>query len=330
MSKQPPIDIVCTYTDPDLDGVSSATAYAHYLTAKGRRTEAVFIGTPTVEARWVAEHLNVKLHGLPHGRPIGNIIVVDASDQNWLFTDLDPQKVTEVIDHRKTSEQTPFPNAVMQNELVGAAATLIAEKYMCTPEVDSARDHNPDISNGIKITKQDAALLYAAIASNTLNFRASTMTHRDRDAAVWLKDRMLLPRSFVHDMFAAKSDLSGIKLNQSLENEYATFTFGDVKLLFCQLEMIGARELVASRKRDILEEIFRLKKQTGADTAFLSILDVEEGINIFVAADFAVQNVLSAMLGAHFKDGIAESDAFLMRKEIAPLLKEFIESNKIV
>ena len=70
----------------------------------------------------------------------------------------------EVVDHRAVNEADKFQNAKIQIEMVGSAATLIAEKFLHATTSTSP---------------ESAALLYSAIISNTINFQANVTTDRD-------------------------------------------------------------------------------------------------------------------------------------------------------
>src|SRR5262249_43771630 len=151
------------------------------------------------------------------------VILVDASETLAFEGKLQFDKVIEIIDHRKTHEAEKFPKAIAQIELVGAAATLIAEKF---------------IEAKVDISKESALFLYGAIVSNTLNFKSKTMTERDTKAAAWLAQHCEVSKNFAYDMFLAKSDLVGEKLEKAMRHDFALFEFGGKRVGFAQLEMV--------------------------------------------------------------------------------------------
>jgi len=68
-----------------------------------------------------------------------------------------------------------------------------------------------------------------AIISNTLNFKGSVTTDRDKAAASWLNQVAKLPKDFWKDLFLAKSDLSGKKLSKGVKGDFAWFVMGGKK-----------------------------------------------------------------------------------------------------
>ncbi len=123
--------LITAYENPDLDGFACAFAYSEFLTKQGFDSVAAVFGKPHREVQFVIKKFNI--HGLADAsKLVGNasgIVLVDASDVSGLSDKIDPTKVVEIVDHRKVNEAQRFPNAKVQIEFVGAAATLIAEKF---------------------------------------------------------------------------------------------------------------------------------------------------------------------------------------------------------
>lgn len=123
--------LITFYVNPDLDGVAGALAYGEFLQKTGRESVVGIIGEPHDEAKYILDRYNI-----PYPQKIINadnfdeVVLVDARDLNCLEGNIAPEKVVEIIDHRKINEADKFPNAKVQIELVGSAATLIAEKFI--------------------------------------------------------------------------------------------------------------------------------------------------------------------------------------------------------
>ncbi len=149
--------LITSYKNQNLDGSACAFAYAEFLRQQGKRAQAAVFGIPHLEAQFV--FTKFKIPPLKNaGKFVSEadeIIIVDASDLGRLADKIQPEKVIEVIDHRKMHRADQFPRARIQIELVGAAAILIAEKFY---------------SSRVAISTESAALLFLAIVSNTINF----------------------------------------------------------------------------------------------------------------------------------------------------------------
>lgn len=303
--------LVTSYIDPDLDGTAGAVGYAEFLQKTGRDATPGTIGKLHEESLYVLDRFKIPYpEFIPSSDFFDAIILVDASELIGLEGKIPPEKVIEIIDHRKINDADKFPNAKIQIELVGAAATLIAEKFM---------------HNNISISRESATLIYAAILSNTLNFKSTTTTDRDRVAATWLNLTARLPENFWRELFLAKSNLSGSKLAQRIEGDFAWFIVGDRRVGIAQIEIIGAQKLISERTQEIIEVLEKLKTAQNLDMIFQNTIDLEEGRNYIIANDETTQKLLEKILNVRFSGVVAERQDLVMRKQIVPLLKAALE-----
>ena len=164
--------IVTSYENPDTDGCGGALAYAELLRAQGKDAEARFFAAPSLEAQYIFTQLKeIKL--IPFSATLDDeIVLVDASESPYLHFLPTFEKVMEVIDHRKINDVETFKNAKVQIELVGAADTLVTERF-----VQAKITPSPEV----------ALFMYSGIVSNTLNFQSPNHTERDVKMAEWLK-----------------------------------------------------------------------------------------------------------------------------------------------
>ncbi|MEK9153573.1 MAG: DHH family phosphoesterase, partial [Patescibacteria group bacterium] len=188
--------IITCNTNPDLDRFACAFAYQEFLSKTGQEAAMVIFGAPHEEVNYLLNRFNIVFpqNNVNELSPASQIVLVDTSDLRGLDKKINPEKVIEVIDHRQINDQHLFPKAKIQIELVGACATLMAERYR---------------QQGLMPSLQSAILIYGAIVSNTLNFKANTTTERDRAVANWLVENFDLPENLAQEMFLAKSDLGG-------------------------------------------------------------------------------------------------------------------------
>ncbi len=300
-----------SYVDPDLDGVACAIAYAEFMHATGRSATACLLGHPTVEAEFALRTLEVP-RPLERGPFTAEekVILLDASEPLHFQGQLDVAQVVEVIDHRQVHEAQVFVNAKIQIELVGAAATLVAEKFF---------------EQNVTPSREAALILQAAVISNTQNFQASTTTDRDHAMMAALGAVAALPSGFTHDMFAAKSDFTGPKLAQAMDTETGVFEISGKRIGIVQLELVGSDVLVENRHLEILAILEHLCEQNKLDFIFLTMLDIEEKLNRFICADPFMQTSLSSALNVTFTDNLAIRQGIIMRKQITPLLKSYLE-----
>jgi inorganic pyrophosphatase/exopolyphosphatase len=303
--------LITCYVGPDLDGYAGVVAYAEFLRSRGRNVVAGIIGQPHDEIKYVLDRFGLsEAETIADDRLFNEVILVDASDINGLEGKIDPDKVIEIIDHRKVHEADKFPQAKAQIELVGAAATLVAEKFR---------------AGDVAISRRSAILLYSAIVSNTLNFKGSVTTSRDVEAAGWLRRSIDVSDNYWRELFIAKSDLTGDKLARRIKGDFAWFDLGGKRVGIAQLEIIGAERLAKDRSEEILSVLRKLKLDFSLDWVFQSVIELELGKNYFISDDNQLRAVLEKILDVRFRGLIAERDKMIMRKQIVPLIKEELE-----
>ncbi len=303
--------LVTSYVNPDLDGAACVFAYSEFLNKMGTKAEAGIIDEPQEEAKYLFERFAIELpRRIASDGEYQKVILVDASEPGVFGDSIAPEKVVEIVDHRQAHEAEKFPNAKVQIELVGAAATLIAEKFF---------------RENVAISKQAATLLFGAIVAKSLNFRSSTTTNRDIETAARLNEIAGLPENFWRELFAAKSDLAGSKLEKRMIEDLAEKSFGAVKVGISQIEMIGAERLVEERQREIIDVLNKLQTDLKLDFIFLNTVELEQGFNILVSGHEPTKRLLEKILNLKFDGDAMKTQNFIMRKQIFPLLKTELE-----
>ncbi len=306
--------LVTSYKNPDLDGAACTYGYTEFLRKNGNDVVAGVFGKPHREAQFVLDAFNIPAMKDAEKvvNDVGGIVVVDVSDLRGLSDKIQPEKVVEIIDHRAIHEAHKFPNANVHIELVGSAATLIAEKFY---------------KNKTTISKESAAFLFSAIISNTINFQANVTTKRDHKMANWLKTKFSLPVNYVHEMFSDKSHFKK-SLKETFVDDFATFHFNKHHLGIAQLEIINVNEFIRGNLAKIKKILEELKKEKSLDFILLTCIDLEKAFNKIVVIDKGTQKLLEQALNIEFKNGVIKRDGILMRKEMIPLIKEVLETGK--
>jgi manganese-dependent inorganic pyrophosphatase len=290
--------LVTPRNNPDLDGVACAIAYAELLVETHHDAWAWIPGRPDAEARFVLEHV-----GWRPARTASfdgcRFVLVDASDVVGMAGEVAPPLVVEVIDHRMHHRAPElFPHARIQIEPVGAAATLIAERF---------------VSAGIRPSARSALLLQAAIQSNTQRLRGSVTTDRDRAAAIRLQALCPLPDEIVEAQFRARAGEILADLPGAILREDKQFTHPDGVYHVSQLELPGAGQLIA----ECLEPLSRLGAR-----AVLNLVDVSVPASYLVAPEPAFRAWLSARAGVTFVGAVSFIPGVLLRKQLVARIEE--------
>lgn len=301
--------LVTSYPAPDLDGTACLVAYAELLEKNGEEVIGAVFGEPDEEAKFLLEEFDVEITDASEYLEGAEVIVVDASFPDGISDQIDLEDVTEVIDHRKNHEADSFPNAEIDVQLVGAAATLIAERFR---------------QAGKGISEESANLLYAAIKDNTVNFQANVTTKRDKEAAKWLEENAEIDKKLCQEIFKIKSEQKPDP-TQIIPDDYYTTVHHGKKIGVSQIESLYTEKFVRENVEDIKEVLKDLKQKQDLDYAFLTCIDIESGQNFFVAADDQTSKLLSQALDLQFHNNLAQKEDMMLRKEVMPKVKNQIK-----
>ncbi|MCU0680184.1 MAG: DHH family phosphoesterase [Planctomycetes bacterium] len=296
--------------NPDLDGVACAYAYSQFLnkTQNDYQYIAGIYGRPQIEARFLLERLNLE-DGLCYNpqNDFFDFIIVDASDIKGMPEIIQKAKVKEVIDHRLAHQAYElFPQAKIQIEMVGAAATLILEKF---------------IENSLFPSEEIMLMLGGAIFSNTLNFKAEIVSNRDKKAIEYIKKNVspLAFKMISEQMFIYKTEYLKNNLSEVIKDDFKVFNFpGNFGI--AQIEGYDLDNLLIVKREELIIILQELKKKNNLDHIFLTAADINNSYNIFLAIDKNTEKILKTKMNLVFNSGIARNSKLLLRKQIVPLL----------
>ncbi len=300
--------LVTAKVNPDMDGVASSYAYAELYGAT-----PVFYGALLPEPHFVLRELKITpLMNLDKWE--GNFVIVDASSMRGMPSVIDPCRVIEVIDHRFVAPQEVkelFPNARVQIELVGAAATLLAERF---EEV------------GKEPSEKVASLIYCAIISNTLNLNTRNTTFRDKKILSKMRKLAPLSKKIAEEMLRYKTKYIEENLEEVIRNDFKWWEIKNEKIGIAQLEVYKADNIL-DRTEDIIRILKDLKSELSLDICFLNMPDIEDRVNYFLFPDPASREFLGKIVNFDLEGNLGKSDQLILRKEILKLINEMIRSN---
>ncbi len=288
--------LVTTKVTPDLDGVSCALSYARLL---GDTAQGIITGNPQSEVQYFITQHGIAVPTRPDdlNGPWAKFILVDASSMKGMPKVIRADQVVEIIDHREASPKTEFPHAKIQNDPIGAAATIVVERFIQATQ---------------KPTPDHAKLLYGAIFHNTLDLLASNTDHRDKAATRFLEENYGLNHQMVADMFAHSTTAILADVRKALVEDYKTFG----SYVFSQLIVWGGD--LRSHEEEIRTTLQELKQKSGSEWSILSTVDLEEKQNTFYAESPEAKAVLKQVFGFSFNGNWATLSPVLLRKQIYP------------
>lgn len=255
--------LVFGHLSPDTDSVCVPIVYAWFLKqAKTTLAQAFVLGNLNKETEFLLKKFNVEKPKLL--KSIGEmdkVIILDTNNPEELPKRISETNIIEIIDHHKLvgGLTTPAP-ITLTIKPVAATATLVWEKIKPTVGQD--------------IPKNMAALLLAAILSDTLKFTSPTTTDEDEKAARELaKISEQDIDKLANQMFAAKSDLSGLSPKDILLTDSKLFEMGKNKVRISVLETTIPGSAL-NLKSELTEKMNTVIKQQNLDYLFFFIVDI--------------------------------------------------------
>lgn len=298
---------VFSYVNPDTDGVACMLAYKELLeltgslsSTSGLEVRPGIFGVVNAETQAIMKFLNTNApeNGMEFLAAVDEICLVDTHHRSQLPPDLDFQKVMEVIDHHGGGDQPP-EGTFFQNERVGAAATLIIERFKLS---------------ALRPNDSTALLLACAVLSNTLDFSAPSATDRDWAAMEWLNVRTALPPDLLAVMRQGRAALLEGSTLSVLSSDVKVFVRRDgSQLAMCQIEAPNAASLgTRPGVSEILDEVAR---NTGSIAALANLVDTALGRSLLICSNEQIKSELRAIFNVSFdSNDLAWTEEIYLRK----------------
>lgn len=299
--------IVTSYINPDMDGISLMYAYTEYLRKKGERADYYFEGSLKKEVQIILDKFNISLNNVDDINADDEIVLVDTNYLRELSKKVKPEKIIEIIDHHNQEDWiNKYPNINVHIELIGAAATLVAEMYK---------------NNNVAISRESAILLYYGIISNTMNLKIKLTSKKDIDMANWLKEQVPeITEDVTREIFEKKSEI-GDNLREEMEVEFKD-QFMSISWSMGQLEVANVDKFLEKYEHDIREILMNVSIENRVDYISVNCMDIINGYSIIVANDEKTAKLISEAIGIQFNDLKAKTDKLISRKEIVKVVRD--------
>ncbi len=298
--------VVTTYINPDMDGISLMYAYTELLNKKGEQANYYFEGTIKKEVEIVLNKFNIKLNNINKIENDDNIVLVDTNYLTELSKYVKKENIVEIIDHHnRDSWLDDNTDIKIQIELIGAAATLVAERFK---------------NENIGISRESAILLYYGIISNTMNLKIKLTSKKDIEMADWLKQQVPeITDKITTEIFVEKSEI-GNSLREEMEVEFKD-QFMSISWSMGQLEVANVEDFLSKYEKDIRKILNTVSEENDVDYISVNCMDIINGYSIVVARDEKTAKVISDAVGFEFKDLKAKTNELVSRKEIVKVIR---------
>ncbi len=302
------------HLSPDLDAITSAVAYAEYLTVSKKYNDAVVTplrpGSPNKEVDYIFNKFGLaipkhieEVEILPEDK----IILADHNEQAQRHPKINPEQIMEIVDHHKIN--VSFNNPIKVDiRPIGATATIVSDYFELLK---------------ISPTPQLASAMVCAILSDTLGLKAATTTETDIRAVEKLtKNFNLTVDELIFDVFKAKSDLSGMSFVEIVKKDYKMFEFSGKKVFIGGIETVEPEKVLES-KQDLVTALGEVKKELGADLGFIFVSDILKIYSIGIYQSDDERTVLNKAFNVDAGDfSIHVGPITSRKKDIAPAIEK--------
>lgn len=305
--EQEPVYVV-GHRHPDTDSIGAAIAYAHLKQVLGdAHVRPARAGDLNSETRYVLDRFSLATPELLADGTGRRLILVDHNEVAQAVDGIRQAAVLEVWEHHRVGDLDIPQPIVFHCEPVGATATLIAEQYFL---------------HDVEPPAPMAALLLAAILSDTLLFASPTCSEKDRTVARRLEaiagiDAAVLGR----DLMAARGDVTARSARDLVESDFKEFTFAGHRVGIAQVEAPDATPLLA-RRTEFFDELRRVRAEKGLLQVLLLVTDIgRKGSHVWFVGDRG--DLLERAIGRPLVAGEAYVDGWMSRKkQVVPPLEQ--------
>ena len=285
----------------DIDGLGSGVAYAELLNLLGEPARFVSTGGMNQSVTSTLRSWALPVEISYETNKDDKFVVVDNSNPEWLEGFITEDNIDEIIDHHLGHEQYWRERGIAADiEFIGAASTMIYERWQKAGKFE-------------EMSQLSARLLACGILDNTLNFRASVSTERDKGVYDELMEKADLGHDWPRQYF--EECQQGIEKN--LKDAVEKDTKRNVKYPGCDAE-VAISQIVVWNGRHLLdkkEELLSITEKYGVERS-INIISIEEGKNYFITTSTGLREFYGQVLGLKYKDDFATSERMWLRKEM--------------
>ena len=309
----PEKELVFGHKNPDTDAVSAAIAYSYLQNKLGYNTEAVALGEPNLETKFVYDHFDVKFPRVISAidGEVKKVMLVDHNERQQSVSDIDTVEVTHVVDHHRIANfETDLP-LYYRAEPLGCVSTIVWKMYN---------------ESEVEIPEKIAAIMASSIISDTLLLKSPTTTDEDRDA---LKDLSKIAgidyETYGLEMLKAGTNLDSKSTQELIDMDAKSFDMNGTSVRVAQVNTVDVDDTL-KREADFLKDIKAENADNGYNLFVLLITNIltSDTTGVVIGDDDAISKFETA-LNTKVEDNKAALPGVVSRKKqvVPPLNEQF-------
>lgn len=305
-------ELVFGHQSPDTDAICAAIEYAYLQNKLGYDVEAVALGTPNEETKFVLDYFGQEAPRVitEASSEVDSVMLVDHNEPQQSVSDIDKLTVTHVVDHHRIADFNTEKPVFYRAEPVGCVSTVLFEMFN---------------EKNVEIPEKLAGLMLSAIISDTLLLKSPTTTDVDKNAVAELaKIAKVDAEEYGIKMLKAGTNVDARSDKDLIDGDAKSFTMGGKAVRIDQINTVDLND-VLKRKEDLLKAMEEEAKAEGYDLFLViatNVLDSNSEAIIYGEPKDAVEKAFNQKVS---EDTIALPGVVSRKKQVVPQLTDVLD-----
>ncbi|MCX8743399.1 manganese-dependent inorganic pyrophosphatase [Lactobacillus sp. B3795] len=305
-------ELVFGHQSPDTDAICAAIEYAYLQNELGYDVEAVALGTPNEETKFVLDYFGQEAPRVitEASSEVDSVMLVDHNEPQQSVSDIDKLTVTHVVDHHRIADFNTEKPVFYRAEPVGCVSTVLFEMFN---------------EKNVEIPEKLAGLMLSAIISDTLLLKSPTTTDVDKKAVAELaKIAKVDAEEYGIKMLKAGTNVDARSDKDLIDGDAKSFTMGGKAVRIDQINTVDLND-VLKRKEDLLKAMEEEAKAEGYDLFLViatNVLDSNSEAIVYGEPKDAVEKAFNQKVS---EDTIALPGVVSRKKQVVPQLTDVLD-----
>lgn len=305
-------ELVFGHQSPDTDAICAAIEYAYLQNKLGYDVEAVALGKPNEETKFVLDYFKQDMPRVitEASSEVDSVMLVDHNEPQQSVSDIDKVTVTHVVDHHRIANFNTEKPVFYRAEPVGCVSTVIFEIFN---------------EKGVEIPAKLAGLMLSAIISDTLLLKSPTTTDVDKKAVKELaKIANVDYEEYGIKMLKAGTNVDARSDQDLIDGDAKSFTMGGKSIRIDQINTVDLND-VLKRKDDLLKAMKAEAESEGYDLFLViatNVLDSNSEAIIYGEPKDALEKAFNQKVS---DDTIALPGVVSRKKQVVPPMTDVLD-----
>ncbi|MGX5377052.1 manganese-dependent inorganic pyrophosphatase [Ligilactobacillus sp. LYQ135] len=301
-------ELIFGHKNPDTDAIVAAKAYSYLQNKLGADTEAVALGEPNEETKFVLDYFNEPAPRVVEtvSNEVEAVMLVDHNEAQQSADDIKKVQVTHVVDHHRIANFETSAPLYYHAEPLGCSSTIILKEF---------KQHEIEVPANI------AGMMMSAIISDTLLLKSPTTTAEDVAAVKELAQIAGVDyEKYGLDMLKAGTNLSSKSDEFLISQDAKSFDMNGTTVRVDQVNTVDLSE-VFDREEGLRAAIEKQNEENGYDLFLLMVTNIlDSNTRLLVVGE--PQSVVETAFGKELVDNKMDLPGVVSRKkQIVPQLE---------